>query len=327
MNFEVLSSASLGILLLCSLPVLCILAAGGAPLLALTGERQALARKRVFLDKLGGQLGAMAGILALCTLPFSLGLWLMSWAGNWLFLSLERSDLPLPEFSLALAGPANLLTAGVYALALALVTAYWLTWKPWRTRKDAHSLLGVLAVAAAAAAVLLAVGLRHGVLASPGLLPADIGLERLAATFLQGPLPALLAGHALALAVSAGAGLGLCYLLLRRNKEDFGRDYYAFACKQAAEWGLVGGSLALFLGGWLSFALMPGLAELRFNDAVAQFHFLGLLCLFMSCICWALVQGSAAPLRLKPAMVLGAAFLWLSVFLQTVTLRLALPGV
>lgn len=51
-----------------------------------------------------------------------------------------------------------------------------------------------------------------------------------------------------------GAGIaGMGYLILRRNKDDFGRDYYRFAMPQAARWGLFLLAPVAILAGWLGF--------------------------------------------------------------------------
>lgn len=334
MNPDVITVRFLGIMLLYTLLGLFILAAGGAPFLALAGERLAVARRRVFLDKLGGQLAAMAGILGLCTLPFSLGVWLMGWAGNWLTLYLKDPDLPLPEFSLALAGPVSLLAAGMYALALVLVIVYWLSWKSMRKSKGAHSLLGVLAVAACGAAVLVLVAVKHGSMQQPGAVLADQPLTWLVesvttASVLLDLIP--LAVAVLSLCVASGAGVGLLYLLLRRNKEDFGRDYYSFAFKTCAAWAVAAGSLALFACGWMAFNLFPQLGSLQLQHLGLQlqqqnvfFYLIGLLCLVLACVSWCVVQASPTPLRQKPSAVLGACFLWLALQFQALGIYLTL---
>lgn len=306
-------------MLLYSLLGLCIFAAGGAPLLALLGERLAIARKRVFLDKLGGQLIAMAGILALCTIPFTLGTWFMSWAGGWVALYLKQPDLPLPAFSLELAGPLNLLCGGLYALALIFLLLYWLTWKPMRKHKGTHSFLGVLTVFFCLLALLVILAAKRTGLNNPELFSADLSPEAFVASFsnltLTSPFLPLVA-ECLAMCVAAGAGIGLFYLLIRRNKEDFGRDYYNFALKKAASWALVSGSLCLFLGGWLAFVLLPELRMLQFQQPKVIYFATGLLCQVLACLCWGLVQAGATPLRNKPSVVLGACFMWLSLHFQ-----------
>lgn len=334
MNPEAINLQFLGMMLLYSLLLLMVLAAAGAPFLALLGERLAIARRRVFLDKLGGQLAAMGGILALCTLPFSLGLWLMSWAGGWITLYLKQPDMPLPEFSLELAGETSLFMAGVYALALLLAVLYWLTWKPMRKSKPLHSFLGVLAVLASVSAVLAVLAVRHAALVFEQVFIAEqtlpMLLQALAKVTLASPLPAL-ALLCLALCVAGGAGVGLVYMLLRRSKEDFGRDYYGFAMKAASSWAIAAGSLALFSGGWLAFVLFPELATLQIahlGPTLQQpgilFYLVGLLCMVLACVSWSVLASSATPLRNKPSAVLGAGFLWLSLCFQGIGLLIAL---
>lgn len=336
MNPDAISLQFLGMMSLYCLLLLFMFAAGGAPLLALLGERLAVSRRRVFLDKMGGQLAAMGGILALCTLPFSLGVWFVSWAGSWITLYLKQPDMPLPEFSLELAGETSLLCAGVYGLALVLALGYWLTWKPMRKSKAAHSLLGVLAVLASAAAVLTALAVKHATLAFPEIFIAEHTFAMMLDALKQvGPASPLLSLALLCLFMcwAGAAGIGLLYMLLRRSREDFGRDYYAFALKTASSWAIVAGSLALFAGGWLAFALYPELASMQPENIGAYlqqprilFFLVGLLSLVMACVSWSVLATSATPLRNKPSAVLGAAFLWLAVTFQGVGLLLALQA-
>jgi hypothetical protein len=59
------------------------------------------------------------------------------------------------------------------------------------------------------------------------------------------------------------------YLILRRNKDDFGRDYYRFALPQAARWGLALLAPAAIAVGWLGFRGMIWTPLLGASMAVA----------------------------------------------------------
>lgn len=328
MNAEIYSPLFMGTLALTSLMAVFLLAACGAPLVALVGERHYLAKKRVFLDKFAKQVSAMAAIVGLCTLPFTAVMWLMGWAGSWFLLYLENPDTPLPEFSLDLAGPASLLVAGVYALALGLIVLYWVTWKPMAKKgKGTHSFIGLLAALCSLATLILSMGLKRATLEIQGQLTADISLMALHKNIFFLPfsspfLPAML--QVLTLCITAGGGLGLLYLMLRRNKEDYGRDYYVFAFKHGASWALGGGLLSLFLGGWLALVLVPGITQLQFTDTKVLYFGLSALFLIGACTAWGAIQGSKAPLRNKPAVVLAVCFLWLSLFAEGVGAYLAM---
>jgi len=52
--------------------------------------------------------------------------------------------------------------------------------------------------------------------------------------------------------IGAAGALGMGYLVLRRNRDDFGRDYYRFALPQAARWGLVLLLPVAITAGWLA---------------------------------------------------------------------------
>ena len=137
-------------------------------------------------------------------------------------------------------------------LALA---AYDLGWKGAKERKTAHFLLGCVAN----------VPVKYGYWA----------LAALALLYFRGTGPdgqaflppwgsALwpLCGLWLPLALCLTAGFGLCYLLLRRDKDDWGRDYYRFAAPFLGKWHLAGGLLTLACMVWL-YASLKGVFNLH----------------------------------------------------------------
>lgn len=325
MEVHVFSPVFLITMLVACFLLLNVLAAGGVPLLALAAERLAIRQRRVFLDKFGSQLSAMGVVLGLSTLPFVGWIWFMGWAGGWLRLYLKEPGMPLPEFSLLMAGAGRLLAAGVFLLALMLLVLYKATWKSLRTRKTVHSLLGLLAVVSSLAALFLTLAVKRMVMLHPGV---PLAVQDMKTIFISlgehgfnSPFWPLL-GEAVGFCLAASAGLGLVYLILRRTKDDFGRDYYNYCLRHCASWAMAGGLVCLVMGGWLAALLHPQAFRLELAEPKVYLFLTGLFCLLLACASWGLVRDSETPLRHKPAIVLGALFLLLGLFGQTMSLML-----
>jgi hypothetical protein len=309
MNVPALDLSLIGRLFLYGVVASFILIAMGAPFVAAVCERLAVTRKRVFYDKLGMQLAAFALICGVGALPFPLALWVMDWAGNWFYLYVKHPNIPLPEFSLTLAGGASLLAAGCYALALAFVIAYRASWKALKQHKGLHSFLGFTASLLGLLTIGLALLYKRMALHDSGHGPASAyGVDALWRALAETSPASLLWPTLLVaalLSVSAAGGFGLVYLLLRRNTEDFGRDYYAFALKECSKWALIPTLVSMAGFGWLLVTQMGRLGPLALSNFKLVYLASGLVLLLVAATAWAMVNRSQTPLRHKPSVVLG----------------------
>jgi hypothetical protein len=110
----------------------------------------------------------------------------------------------------------------------------------------------------------------------------------------------------LPLSLCLAAAIGQCYLLLRRNADDWGRDYYRFAAPFLAKWHLVCGLVVLLVLIWL-YASLKGV----FNLHLPQIFYAGLTsaaCLGLAMILSLFVSISENPMRLKLSMIGVAIF-------------------
>ncbi len=105
--------------------------------------------------------------------------------------------------------------------------------------------------------------------------------------------------------VGAAGVLGMGYLVLRRNKDDFGRDYYRFALARAARWGLVLLLPVLIAAAWLGFRGVTWTPVLTASLAVVAIAVLALLWLS------ARVMRSRHPLRLKGEIIAACLLVWI----------------
>lgn len=270
------------------LPLLLAALFWGAPAIALVSELIGLISGKPFPARAARQMSRLAlgghvlfwlVIAACAVLLLADPVWQSEFVtGNRLLLI---AALALPFFgSVALAG-------------------YDLGWKRAKERKTIHFLLGCVAN--------LPIKYGYWALAGLGLLFFR-GVSPDSPAFLPPwgsalwPLMALW----LPLSLCLAAGIGLCYLLLRRNMDDWGRDYYRFAAPFLAKWHLVCGLIVLAILVWL-YASLKGV----FNLHLPQIHYAALAsaaCLGLAMLLSLLISVSENPMRLKLSMVGVAAF-------------------
>ena len=266
------------------LPLSLALAAAGLPVTSAVLLVNPPKRVKVFRDKYGQQTATLclvSGLVAALGLGgggAAIQLNFPAVASFWL-------DWPLPTGPLA--------AALVLAAGLALV--YRAAWQSLKDNRLAHAIIGCSATLAAwGFGYLFVAFLRHFTLSAvePGWDPA----------FFLPPLnsaswPLLVLCTALSLAL-AGAYATL-YLIYRRDKDDFGRDYYNFALKLASKWALFSTLAALAASAGLFALIWPVVRDLPVRPAFFWGEGLALVSFFMACTLWALVIRNQNPLRLK----------------------------
>lgn len=268
------------------LPLLIASIFWGAPAIALVSELIGLISGKPFPARAGRQMSrlALGGhvlfwlIIAICAMAMvSPSLWRSDFVVDNSLLVMTAAALPFFG-SLALAG-------------------YDLGWKMARDRKIIHFLLGCVAN--------LTIKYGYWGLALMGLLYfRNVGIDSPAFLPPWGSAlwPLLMLWLPLSLYLAAGAGL--CYLLLRRNADDWGRDYYRFAAPFLAKWHAVFGLVVLVVLVWL-YASLKGV----FNLHLPQISYAGIAavaCLGLSASLALLVGTSENPMRLKVSMVATA---------------------
>ena len=174
-----------------------------------------------------------------------------------------------------------------------LTITYLLTWKKLKKKKPAHMVQIIMAI----------VSLKV-------LFWGPLALTRLELTSAwSNPLAALPTGSSqlwpltilwIPLSVALTAVLGLVYLVIRRNVDDFGRDYYKFTASFCANWSLVMLVLVLPALAWLTFTFLP---LLDLNDpALLLPGTLAGASLFLVLINCLVISRSETPMRHKASM-------------------------
>lgn len=274
-------------------------AALGAVFAAFGLECAAAARRQAFLDKLAQQMAN----LALVALLFAVA------AGGAAGALLAPKVPGAAAWALAPASPAVAFGASL-GFTLFCLAVYRSTWKNLRQRKAPHLYLGGMAALGALASV----------------YTAAVAAKDFAARFLLEPSVAVAPARLWAPGtdgllwpgVLGSLGLCLCYagllapawLVLRRNRDDFGRDYYNFALPRAARLALWALLPALAGLGWGA-ALLPGeVAEALKTMPLAGLAGGGAGLLVLALGCALALSASRLPLRLKGLALLAPVLAW-----------------
>lgn len=266
--------------------LLLLLAGLLAPSLAVACEATAVLRSQVFSRKLAQQVSHMGLVTGVYSLLVA--------AGTAGFLAYRAPGPVWPAL------PADLLRLLAVAAGVWLVAslAHHLTWKALKESRTVHLLLGILA-AVAGLATAIGLALVVAIALAPGATPL--------------PPPHVPAGLALAAGLPAAALLAFAWVALRRNQDDWGRDYYVFAFRALALWGLA----ALLLG----LAVVAGLAASHLWPLVAGrpaatlalwSGAAGAIVMLLAAALLVGIRATDTPLRLKFLVFLAATCLWLA---------------
>ncbi|MHC1789981.1 hypothetical protein [Solidesulfovibrio sp.] len=265
------------------------LTGAGIPLITSLVGLSKVKRLKIFIDKFGQQAATFALL-----------------GGLWLFLVLAVAGAALAflvpakaPYYLGLPFPAAAVAGSILAGAAAFLT-YRGSWQRLKTQKPLHGTIGLCATlllwtafyAGLAAARPLVLNLPPAPDAAFLLPPGDSLFWRIFALGL--PLSIGLAG------TFTGA-----WLVWRRDRDDFGRDYYNFTMRLSARFGFGGLLLALPALGWLGLGLVPLAGELTTVLAVSVGLFGSGLLLTLACLGFVMVQENA----LRHKVLLVAAFL------------------
>ncbi len=259
--------------------LLCM-AAYGSPFVALLGEISAKTRKRVFFDKYGQQTASMGFVLLVMTLVVC-------------GAATGVAFIKFPQFIARFINPTSPLNYAFISMGVFILFAlpYSLAWKKMRNAKGAHMAMGIVAAVAAIAAVAIAVPAKLII----GLSTTEPTQTAQSAQAMMLPLAVMY----VVLIIAAAAGLSCAYLVMRRNKDDFGRDYYNFSLKLAARWAIVPMVGFLACQGWLFTVLPAPFKTMTLGTPLglvwATATGLGAIC----AILWLFIARSDSPLRLK----------------------------
>ncbi|MCK9241448.1 hypothetical protein [Desulfocurvus sp.] len=284
------SPALAAVFLLLALHLCAVYVGLGAFALAWWCEALGAMRRMAFLKKLARQLSGL-GVLFLCYTVAAV-------AGGVAVLWVRFPETLWPWTAVPeLAAPPALALAWTLLFAL----AYALTWPSAREHQGRHRALGLFAALGGPLLLGTSLAMKLAPL-NPWYVAAGPHIVMLRGVFVPAFGP-LLAASALTM-LACAAGFGQVYLLLRRNRDDFGRDYYGFALGRLAGWALPLGLAAAGAQAWAC-TRIPG-AWPPGAQGPALLAAGGLGALGLACALWAVVWRASAPLRMKPAVWLAA---------------------
>lgn len=282
------------------------LAAMALPIFSAINTLRRNSRLKIFMDKLSQQAATLSIFIA--------AFLVLSLVAAIVYIMFFRKDIA--AFWLSFPFP-SLFLGGLLLISCLTLAAYRALWRTMRNIKAAHALLGLLA------------GLFWGGLFLVGILYyimdfqefnnssriTSTGLPSIAlATNFFAEQPATLAFPAAAIifAFSLAAGMNIIYMIIRRHKDDFGRDYYQYSLRYCARWAIVCALPQLFLFFWLSIrGAGPFLPQVFFQ--LPLFLLIASLLFFvLACLIWAGMAFSNNPSRLKISAILAPILLILS---------------
>lgn len=229
------------------------LASAGIPLITSLVGLSKVKRLKIFTDKFGQQAATFALL-----------------GGLWLFIVLIAALAVLwflapakAPYYLGLPFPLAAVAGTVLAGAVAFLT-YRGAWQRLKAQKSQHGAIGLTATLLLWAALYVGLAAARPLVLSlpPATDPA----------FLLPPGNSLV-WRLFALGLTLSLGLAGTFtgawLVWRRDKDDFGRDYYNFTLRLSARVGFVGHVLSLGAMGWLGLALLPLAGELTTRLAIS----------------------------------------------------------
>ncbi|MFN2268709.1 MAG: hypothetical protein ABR533_10570 [Desulfonatronovibrio sp.] len=258
------------------------------PALAFITEITGMLRSRVFIDKFAQQT-ARLGLLFVYALGLSIA---AAWTASRYLI-----DFYLPEITGFWIEYEIFWGFCLYLsiLSIILYSTYFFLWNKMRRVKSFHAFIGVLTVVAVK--ILLALlmwAFYRELMVIPEVIPEldSIFLPILSQIYL--------------LSLAGAAVFTLVYLLLRRNRDDFGRDYYRFALSFGAKWGILFSVLSPLACVWL-FIVMD--AEFDFSYAAISGAVYALTLIVMALILWRIAV-SDQPIRKKALITLCPVLVW-----------------
>lgn len=303
---------SLGI----SLGLLVFLAACGGPFLAVSSEWLSATKGRSFYKKAARQLSLMS--LTLGSLIFAL------FISALIVLTRQQPELMAPPYVYPLFA-----VVGMAALGELFLIFYVVSWNPQKKAGVLHAWLGLKAGGCAAAALFLGTGFLRRIMHTPpeGMDGAPLFDQLI--SFFSIPLDSLfwpLLVESIALGCAAAGALGAVWLIMVRNRQDYGRDYYNFALPYCARWATAGTVIAIPPAIFAYFqAMRVMLPELSHDPSLPLLIAACALPLLASGL-WIALSKSSTPLRHKISIFVAAFCLVAALGIQIYTLNKMLPS-
>ncbi|MDO5536785.1 MAG: hypothetical protein Q4F72_04580 [Desulfovibrionaceae bacterium] len=275
-----------------AIPMTLFLAYAGLNFMVFALQVTGVRTKRSAYDKAARQMASLALILG----------WLLLVVSRvYLFVS---SDGYVPQSLLAAIVE---LSWGLFGFAVIASSVHFAVWRFLANHRGWHSLLAFLAGLNSLASIFAILGSLRMLVALelPNADQLSLGMLFNYTVF---PSPLYYAAVlAIPLAMAVPAAAGIIWLVIRRKKDDFGRDYYNTITRFVARWGAMAWlPVIVLLGGVVYFELKP-LLDSGTEITPMTWALLGsrVVPAFLSWICLLCVSRAALPMRFKPLAFLA----------------------
>ncbi|NJB69417.1 hypothetical protein GGQ74_003119 [Desulfobaculum xiamenense] len=288
----------IGLLLLLALHMTAALTGLGAFSIAVFSEYAAGARKKVLYKKFAQQISQL-GVMFLFYL-------LVAVCG-----SLAVFHFQFPEYLKPwLANPMLALPA-MAALGCTVLFGciYAFSWKGSRNAPALHIFWGALAALCGMLMLAASLSVKIMVLIQSPEQAAEANVWQLIPRGVSSLFFAPLFVQTILLSLSCASALGLVWLLMRRNRDDWGRDYYTFAARCCAKWALLGTVATTLAQGWMYWIVQPLAANTPREALLPFLSGGGAVCALTACALWTIVIRSQTPMRNKFSMLCGVVLL------------------
>lgn len=260
-------------------PLSVIMAYTGLYFISATARMIGAARNRNAYEKCSRQLAFLALVLG----------WLLLVAGRiWLYYNQNEVQGELVSYMYEMSW--LLLSLGVL-----LGTIYYFLWRILKNMPVLHVTLGMLSAVQnciALAAILFTIRLSAAASHPQG---EEYALPNIFPEVWEAPIWSA-ACYTIPAIFGLAGGFALCWLSMRRKKDDYGRDYYKNMLQWCAAWAKNSWMILLFL-----LLLASGLKFWRgnlFTDTQSIiYETSGLLLWLIPALCWIIIQKSAVPAR------------------------------
>lgn len=293
-----------------------ILAGVFGPFMAVASEWITLKTKRAFYARAARQTARMA--LFAGTAAALTGGAFMTW------FAMNEPALLAPPYIAPLA-----LTGGSIVISLAILAVY-VRHKPGPPLANkGHATIGLASAAWGAFSLFCCTGVVRRLLHTPPEFDTTIPLAAQLHLFFEIPLdsffwPLLLESVPLGFALAAA--FACMWLLLMRDRQDYGRDYYAFALPYCAKWAAAFTVPAICAGAFVFFESRKIMLPELSHDPSLLLDVLSAAFPLLACLLWICIIRSAHPMRHKISVVLALIFFLTGFAGQILMLNKVIPS-